>query len=795
MAESTIDVPRPPPVPVQVIDETPTRVRRPLDLVRVCVLAGAVALLAGLATVASATVAGANQDVTRLLNHVPRVFVHALSLVGIVGALVLPLALVIREVAHARVRRLVEALITGLIAIGVVGALDLAITADSSSALNRALTIAGTSTAVRPLDAYLAALFAFVVIVGLTGESIWRASFWVLTSVYVVSAFTAAQASLPSLVASPAIGALVAVLFRYAAGGPNVRPTAEHAVAELRRRGLDIVRMERVPAVSGEHRSYLATSAAGEPFRVMIFDRDLVASGRVYSVLRRLRLRAEVALPPPSSLERVAERRALLALGAEAAGARVPSFVAGVPCGTESIVLVYEQAETTTLDDATEAQIAEIWCNVVKLHRSRITHRGLTARSILVGRDGQIILPILTDGEAFASDLRIRLDRAQVLATTAQLVGAERAVKVARTMITDEDLAASLPLLQPIALPPATRAATTRDTGLLQSLRDQIQAQTDQQAPEPIRVERFRPRAVISLVALIVAAYILIGQLGSVNLASVFSAARWGWVPLVLVASAGTYFAAGLSLTGFVRERLSFARTVLAQVAASFAGFVTPPAVGGLAINIRYLRMAGLSATAAATSVGVEQVSNGILHVALLIVVAAATGTSAHTSLPIPGWAFIAVGVLVVIVLLALSAPAPRHWLRSRALAPLREAMPRLLDLLSSPIKLGEALGGALLMNLLYIAALWCAVHAFAGSVGVGAVAVVYLAGAAVASVAPTPGGLGAVEVALSTGLAAASMPSAAAISSVLLFRLATFWLPVPAGWLALHNLQRRGAL
>jgi hypothetical protein len=29
----------------------------------------------------------------------------------------------------------------------------------------------------------------------------------------------------------------------------------------------------------------------------------------------------------------------------------------------------------------------------------------------------------------------------------------------------------------------------------------------------------------------------------------------------------------------------------------------------------------------------------------------------------------------------------------------------------------------------------------------------------------------------------------------VLLFRLATFWLPVPAGWAALHFLQRKDAI
>src|SRR5205085_8741113 len=114
-----------------------------------------------------------------------------------------------------------------------------------------------------------------------------------------------------------------------------------------------------------------------------------------------------------------------------------------------------------------------------------------------------------------------------------------------------------------------------------------------------------------------------------------------------------------------------------------------------------------------------------------------------------------------------------------------REAAPRLLELLGSPRKLTEAVGGSLLLNAFYIAALWCAVRAFGGTSSPVAVAVVYLAGAAVASVAPTPGGLGAVEVALSTGLTAAGMAGAAAVSAVLLFRVGTVWLPVPGGVVA----------
>jgi uncharacterized protein (TIRG00374 family) len=79
--------------------------------------------------------------------------------------------------------------------------------------------------------------------------------------------------------------------------------------------------------------------------------------------------------------------------------------------------------------------------------------------------------------------------------------------------------------------------------------------------------------------------------------------------------------------------------------------------------------------------------------------------------------------------------------------------------------------------------------------VSLASVAVVYLTGSAIGSAAPTPGGLGAVEVALSAGLTAAGVASATALSAVLLFRLLTFWLPVPVGWLAFNRLQHEQAL
>jgi uncharacterized protein (TIRG00374 family) len=111
------------------------------------------------------------------------------------------------------------------------------------------------------------------------------------------------------------------------------------------------------------------------------------------------------------------------------------------------------------------------------------------------------------------------------------------------------------------------------------------------------------------------------------------------------------------------------------------------------------------------------------------------------------------------------------------------------------PRKLAEGIGGALLLSLAYISCLDVCVRALGGSAPFATVAVVYLTGSALGSIVPTPGGLGAVEAALTAGLRAAGVAGTIAVSAVLLFRLATFWLPVPAGWVALKYLEREQAL
>ncbi len=103
---------------------------------------------------------------------------------------------------------------------------------------------------------------------------------------------------------------------------------------------------------------------------------------------------------------------------------------------------------------------------------------------------------------------------------------------------------------------------------------------------------------------------------------------------------------------------------------------------------------------------------------------------------------------------------------------------------------------GNIVLTLGYVFAFDAALTAFGAHVSLIDVAIVYLVGNTVGAMAPTPGGLGAIEVALVTGLTTtASVPAAIATSAVVLFRVATYWARIPLGWLAMRYMQKRNEL
>lgn len=607
---------------------------------------------------------------------------------------------------------------------------------------------------------------------------------------------------------------------------------------------------------SDRGRRYHVTLEDGPPLDVTVVDREQQAHGFFYRVWRRMTLRGITTRRSLQSLRQALEQEALLAYAAIAAGANAPKLIATSELGPDAVMLVYEHLDGRPLDALADEEITDeltrnAWQQVRALQSRRIAHRRLTGDALVVDRSGTVVLTDLRGGEIAAGDLVLRMDIAQLLTTLGLRVGAERAVASAVSVLGPDTVADCLPLLQPIALSRSTRAtlrrlareradrqreavlessraakaareaagaeaaATSaadrkaekralddalegaREEDLLSQIRAQVLLIRPQAPVEPARLERIRPRTLVSFIAGAFGAYFLLTQLAHVDFATIVGTADWGWVGAALAFSALSYCAAAMSLLGFVPERVPFLRTVVAQVAGSFVKLVAPAAVGGVALNTRFLQRAGVRPGLAVASVGASQLFGLASHILLLLAFGYLTGTEKTPEMTPSRTVIAGLLTVAVLVLVVTAVPFLRKFVVTRVRALFAGVVPRMLDVLQRPQKLMTGIGGMLLLTGCFVMCLDASIRAFGGgeALSYASIAVVFLAGNALGSAAPTPGGIGAVETTLTLGLIAAGLEKEVAISAVLLFRLMTFWLPVLPGWISFNYLTRKEAI
>ncbi|MFG2682242.1 lysylphosphatidylglycerol synthase domain-containing protein [Streptomyces sp. NPDC048392] len=337
-----------------------------------------------------------------------------------------------------------------------------------------------------------------------------------------------------------------------------------------------------------------------------------------------------------------------------------------------------------------------------------------------------------------------------------------------------------------------------REEDLLTQIRHAVLRIRPQAPVEPARLERVRPRTLISFMAGAIGAYFLLTQLTHIEFGPLIANAQWGWVAAAVLFSAASYIAAAMSLLGFVPERVPFLRTVAAQVAGSFVKIVAPAAVGGVALNTRFLQRAGVRPGLAVASVGASQLFGLGCHILMLLSFGYLTGTEKTPSLSPSRTVIAGLLTVAVLVLVVTSVPFLRKFVVTRVRSLFAGVVPRMLDVLQRPQKLVTGIGGMLLLTACFVMCLDASIRAFGDestSISLASVAVVFLAGNALGSAAPTPGGVGAVEATLTVGLIAVGLPKEVAAPAVLLYRLLTLWLPVLPGWLVFNHLTRKEAL
>lgn len=779
----------------------PRRVRRPIDLARfvlALVISAGVVLVAWLAT---GTAEGLEDDIVSGASKLPSLVVLALNVIGGIGTLGLPIAVAIDLIVRRRLRQLFDGLAALLIALIVLAGLSAAVASADLPQIQAALSGSthGMSTSTAPV---LGGLVAFATVCRLLGRRPWNVLAIVVIGSIALVTVLSSNIALAGVVLSIFLGWAIGLITRYAVGTPTTRPTGPEIAAALGRSGYSITVL-RAQESTSRGRRYFATTTTGTPLIVTVLDRDFEGAGLARAIWTGLRLRDD-STTATFNMRTALDHETLISLASQNAHCPTPKLLVTTEVSSDSSLLAHEWVPAERFADAGATQdslplsdddLRQAWLAITQLHSHQVSHRSLTARHLLRDTQGKVWLIGGSHGAVAAGDVAMRIDIAEMLCTLAMLTSVDRAIDSARATIGEAELLRALPALQPVALTRTTRTTLRKHKGLLVSLRDRLLEVRPGAQVEQIQFERFKTRTLVMVIVGSIAGYVLLSQLAEVDLLHLMSQANYWWVLAALLFSLVTYVGAAWSLSGFVPEHLPLHRTVLAQLAGDFATLVSPPTIGALAINIRFLQKAGLHPALAGASVGVSQVMAFVFHILLLFGFGIAAGTQSDFTFDPPQWVVIGVVAIALVALGLLAVPAVRRLIAKRVGPLLKEVGPRMVTVAQRPLKLLEGIGGILLLNLAYIAVLYACVVAFGGQMAFAVVAVVYLAGATIGQAAPTPGGLGAVEAALAAGLTAGGLDGGLAVSAVLVYRLVTFWLPTIPGYWAFNWLTKKGAL
>lgn len=447
----------------------------------------------------------------------------------------------------------------------------------------------------------------------------------------------------------------------------------------------------------------------------------------------------------------------------------------------------------------TDAHLRAIWRQLDLAHDAGVTHRALTSDVVLVEETPQGPVAWITrweSGDVASNQLSRRMDLTQMLALLAVRVGPTRALESAVAVLPPEDVAALGPLLQTPALPRRTREEMRARPQVLAELRAALVERIPDADVQPEQLNRFDARTLLTIILTVVAVIVVLATVNLEQIAEAISGSDWRWSAIAFALGLLTFPGAALAFVAFSPVRLPLWRATLVQAAGAFVALAAPAGIGPAALNLRMLTRRGVTASLSVATVALVQVSQFVVTLLLLLLLSVASGTTttAPRFTPSPTL-LIAIGIVAALVAGSLLVPSVRQWVVGKTLPTVRQTWPRLVAVVGHPWRVALALGGNVIMTMGYILAFDACLAAFGQDLTLVQVALIYLVGNAAGAAIPTPGGIGTIEIALTTGLTAAGLNPGVAASVAVLFRVLTYWLRIPVGWAAMRLLQRSGDL
>jgi glycosyltransferase 2 family protein len=757
------------------------------------VVLAAGAIVTGLAAVIASSAAGQDADVAEALTTVLG-WAEAVWRVAFVSALALALVVVADVLLRRRwllARDLIAALLL-LVGLGVV--LGRVVESDWF-----------------PLEAHLLSQWGFpelrlaaaTAVLAVAGpelvQPVRRLATWLVPLAALGT--VALDAALPSgALGGLALGLGAASLVRLAFGTAAAVPPAEQVRNALATLGVNVTELKIAERQRVGAAEFVGHDTDG-PLKVRVLGRDAQDTQRLARRWRLLAYRDPPQSAPVGRLEQV-EHEALATLMAAQAGVRVPEVVAvGLGPDGDAMLVTREpnvaSLELSNPDQVSDETLEALWRQVALLHAADISHGRLNASNVLVDDDGPMLVN-LSAATLGAPQSTLDIDLAELLVACTVLVGPERTLGRAVAAGWSEPVARVLPYLQRAALTPHLRdLARTHEVGLKSLRAAAAEAAGKEKPPEIAPLRRVRAKDLLLTAAVMFAAYVLITKLADIGFGTIadeLGKADLAWVVVALILAQSTFIGSGVSVRGAVAAPLPLLPCVLLQSAMKFVNLTVPSSAGRIGMNLRFLQRMGISRAQAVAAGVVDDVSETMVQVALLLLTVPVVRANVDTSQfqgTGPDTRLVALIAVAVVVSVVVVLAVPK--LHAKIVPGVRSAFSSLWTVARIRRKRLELFGGNIGSELLYALALGATCLAYGVDLNLAQLVFVNTAASVLSSLIPVPGGIGAAEAALSAGLITMGVDESTAFAVAITQRLCTFYLPPIWGYVSLQWLSRKG--
>jgi uncharacterized membrane protein YbhN (UPF0104 family) len=617
-------------------------------------------------------------------------------------------------------------------------------------------------------------------VVGLTGAAV------IGTPLGVFAGFMAATAA--------------AAAVRLASGTSVGRPGIGVVAAGLEQLGIRPARLEEAERQVAGVFHLRGVDERGEPLLVKVYGRDAYDTQLVARIWRRLSYRGSGRPLRFGRLEAV-EHEAFVTLLVRQGGLASRDVVTAAATVDDDALLVLrgEARPLASLapGELDDERLRDAWRALALLDELRVAHLEVDAETVALV-DGEVGLVDFASATVAPTSSQLATDRAQLLVTTAALAGDERSLAAAVDALGQDGVAELLPYLQPAAFGASLRRTIDEAELDVERLREEAAAAAGAEAPELAKLRRVSLRALVQLVLFGFAAYTIVEWAAGISWGDVWATLRhasWSWVIAAALVAQLPRLTQALATLGSVPASLPYGPVYAMQLATGYMNVALPSNLARMAVNIRFFQRQGLSAPTAVASGVIDSFASTVVQAILLGTLLLFSESSIELDVSLPGgglrtllWILLAALVLCVVLVFvlrrfreAISERVRRWWPDVRAA----------IVALRASHKLALLLLGNLATEVLFATALGLFARGFGGHIDLAELLVINMSVSLLSSFIPIPGGIGVAEFGLAIGLTSLGMNSETAISAVLLYRIATYYLPPAWGFPAMLWLQR----